>query len=141
MRGCATLRGAPPAVVSKIHFVLHMSKRSATITIRLSVDLLERVDASCNGNRNKYIVEAVKEKLNPVKADAFELTEREQRQVVKDAKSLADVMQDLILQETSRRRNFLESMTDEDFAKLVASRLPKEQQSDGDLEANVLSLR
>ena len=114
-------------------------KTTKTVTIRLNADLLERIDAVAD-NRSKFFCEAAIEKLNPVKLDA-ELTDQEKRNVIKGAKNLSDMMQDLIFQEAGRRKNFLNKMDDESFARLVASRLPKEAQDNSDLENEVLSLR
>lgn len=113
--------------------------KTQPVTIRYSLDLLKRIDSVCD-NRKSFFIDAAEAKLNPIKLEES-LTEKEQKLAIKGAKNLTDVMQDLILQETSRRKNFLEKMDDETFAKLVASRLPKENQENGDLEANVLSLR
>jgi hypothetical protein len=45
------------------------------------------------------------------------------------------------LKEAQRRKNFLASMSNEDLAKLVASRLPKEIDNNADLEGDILSLQ
>lgn len=113
--------------------------KSTTITIRISLDLIERIKTASD-NRNSFIIEAIEEKLNPLKIEQ-PLTESEKRNALKGAKNLSDVMQDLILQEAARRKNFLNKMDDETFAKLVASRLPKESQNENSLEPEVLSLR
>ena len=68
-------------------------KTTTTVTIRLNADLLERIDAVAD-NRSKFFCEAAIEKLNPVKLDA-ELTDQEKRNVIKGAKNLSDMMQDL----------------------------------------------
>lgn len=114
-------------------------RKTTTLTIRVTPELLERLKAATD-NRNKFILEAIEEKLNPVKLPA-ELTPTEQKNAIRGAKTLTDVMQDLILQEAQRRQNFLSRMDDETFAKLVAGRLPKEQQDASEVEADVLSLR
>ncbi len=115
------------------------ARKTTTLTIRVSPDLITRIKAATD-NRNKFILEAIEEKLNPVHLPA-ELTPTEQKNAIRGAKTLTDVMQDLILQEAQRRQNFLSRMDDETFAKLVAGRLPKEQQDAGEVEADVLSLR
>ena len=114
-------------------------RKTTTLTIRVTPELLERLKAATD-NRNKFILEAIEDKLNPVKLPA-ELTPTEQKNAIRGAKTLTDVMQDLILQEAQRRQNFLSRMDDETFAKLVAGRLPKEQQDASEVEADVLSLR
>lgn len=113
--------------------------KTTVISLRVPVELVERIDGAAD-NRSAFIIEAIKEKLNPVRQEA-ELTDTEKRQALKGAKNLSDVMQDLILQEAARRKNFLDKMDDETFARLVASRLPKETSDTGDMEKNVLSLR
>ena len=70
-------------------------KKTTTITIRISLDLVERIKAAAD-NRNSFIVEAIEEKLNPVKFEQ-PLTESEKRNALKGAKNLSDIMQDLIL--------------------------------------------
>lgn len=115
-----------------------MGVNSITVTVRISLDLAERIKAATD-NRNGFIVEAIEEKLNPIKPEP--LTEKEQREVLKGAKNLNDLMQDLILQEAVERKNFLRTMDNEAFAKLVAARLPKELQNEGELDADVLSLQ
>jgi len=112
---------------------------TTTITIRVPVELVDRIKA-VSDNRNAFVIEAIKEKLNPVRQEA-ELTDSEKRAALKGAKNLSDVMQDLILQEAARRKNFLDKMDDETFAKLVASRLPKENADNSDMEKNVLTLQ
>lgn len=110
--------------------------KTFTISVRITEELQERLKGE--PNRNKFIVEAIKEKLALGKT---ELSEPEKKMALKGAKNLNDVMQELILQEAARRKNFLEQIDNETFAKLVASRLPKEDRTDGELEADVLSLK
>jgi hypothetical protein len=50
-------------------------------------------------------------------------------------------MSEALLHEAQRRKNFLASMSNEDLAKLMASRLPKDIEGNADLEADVLSLQ
>ena len=112
--------------------------KTTTITVRVPVEYLERIK-QVSDNRNAFVVEAIEEKLNPHKIES-DLTEKEKRECIKGAKNLNDVMQDLILREAARRENFLSTMDNETFAKLVAARLPKELQDEGELDADVLSL-
>ena len=79
-------------------------KTTKTVTIRLNADLLERIDAVAD-NRSKFFCEAAMEKLNPVKLDA-ELTDQEKRNVIKGAKNLSDMMQDLIFRKPAGVRIF-----------------------------------
>lgn len=68
-------------------------------------------------------------------------TPREQRRIVQAGKRLADIMNDLLIAEAGKRQNFLEGLTNEDLAKLVVSRLPKESSGNAELEEDVLSLK
>ena len=113
--------------------------KTVVVSIRISEDLSERLKKATD-NRNGFIVEAIEEKLKPPAAPV-ELTETEKRNALKGAKNISDVFQDLILQEALKRKNFLSNIGNEDFAKLVVSRLPKEAAADAELEENVLSLK
>lgn len=113
--------------------------KTVVISIRVSEDLAERLKKATD-NRNVFIVEAIEEKLSPP-APPVELTDTEKRNALKGAKNISDVLQDLILQEAARRKNFLGKMGDDDFARLVVSRLPKEAAADAELEESVLSLK
>lgn len=111
---------------------------SRVLSVRISLDLLDRLKKAAPDNMSAFCAEAIEEKLNPVKVE--ELTNKEKREVLQGAKNLSDLMQDLILQEVAQRKNFLKTMDNETFAKLVAARLPKELQDDGERDADVLSL-
>ena len=113
--------------------------KTVVVSIRISEDLSERLKKATD-NRNGFIVEAIEEKLKPP-APPVELTDTEKRNALKGAKNISDVLQDLILQEAARRKNFLDKMDDESFARLVVSRLPKEAATYAELEENVLSLK
>lgn len=113
--------------------------KTVVVSIRISEDLSERLKKATD-NKNGFIVEAIEEKLAPPAAPV-ELTDTEKRNALKGAKNISDVLQDLILQEAARRKNFLDTMDDESFARLVVSRLPKEAAADAELEENVLSLK
>ena len=114
-------------------------RKTTTLTIRVNPDLIERLKAATD-NRNKFILEAIEEKLNPVHAP-MELTDAEKRKLIRGAKNITDSMDDLILQQLAVRKNVLGKMDDESFAKLVLSRLPKIAPNTGEIEADVLSLR
>ena len=114
-----------------------MAIETKNVTIRVPVDVMERMNAATH-NRNAFIVDAICEKLNPVRVD--ELTDTEKRGVLKGAKNLSSFLRDTLLQEASERKNFLKNIDNETFAKLVLSQVPKEAQDTGELEADVLSL-
>ena len=54
---------------------------------------MKRIDA-LNGNRGDFVKSAIEEKLNPAKIDVPELTNKEKRGVLKDAKKLSDLLND-----------------------------------------------
>jgi len=113
--------------------------KTVVISIRVSEDLAERLKKATD-NKNGFIVEAIEEKLSPP-APPVELTDTEKRNALKGAKNILDMWEDLILQEASKRKNFLSNIGNEDFAKLVIARLPKAAATDAELEENVLSLK
>ena len=115
-----------------------------SISIRLPVSLVERLDAHCSkvgGGRAPFIALAIKEKLDPIElGDAPDLTDAEKKKLLKSAGSLNDILSDRLLQEAQRRKNFLKHLDDAEFARLVAGRLPKEAPGDKDLTKDILSL-
>ena len=112
-----------------------MAKKSKTFSIRLTEDTLAEIK-EVSENRNAFIIEAIHEKLK-----SSHLSNKEKKEVTKAAKSMSDLLQDAIVHEMTLRQDFLSTMSNEDLAKLVASRLPKEEQSDAGLEEDVLSLK
>jgi predicted DNA-binding protein len=112
--------------------------KSSIISLRLPVDLIERID-NLSENRTEYIKQAIEEKLNPVKMP--ELTKAEKREVVRDAKSMTDMMRDAIKQRLQQESDLLIDMDRDSFVQLVARLLPKEEVTNADLEQDVLSLR
>lgn len=112
--------------------------KTAVVAIRVSADLLERIDAATK-NRSRFFIDAVEEKLNPVKQ--LELSSQEKRTVLKDAKTITEIMRDAMIQRLQTETGLLDSMPKEDFLKLVMARLPKESEPGADLEENVLSLK
>jgi hypothetical protein len=111
---------------------------TSNISVRLSNDLIERISAT-GMNRNAFIKEAIEEKLNPVKMP--ELTKTEQKAVIKETKSLTELMRDAMLQRFQQERDLLTDMPRDEFAQMVIRLLPKENLGDTDLEADVLSLQ
>lgn len=114
-----------------------MSK-TQVVAVRMSADLLERIDAVAK-NRSHFLIEAAEEKLNPVKK--VELSSSEKREVLKDAKTITEIMRDAMIQRLQTERGLLDSMPKDEFLKLVMARLPKESDPVADIEENVLSLK
>ena len=112
--------------------------KSSVISLRLPVDLIDRID-NLSKNRTEFIKLAIEEKLNPVKMP--EMTKAEKREVIRDAKSMTDMMRDAIKQRLQQETDLLSDMERGDFISLVARLLPKEEQTNADLEQEVLSLR
>jgi hypothetical protein len=102
--------------------------------------MVKEIDAIAD-NRARFIIDAVKYKLDPESFESADLTDREKKDVLKGAKNLHEMMSEALLKEAQRRKNFLASMSNEDLAKLVASRLPKEIDNNADLEGDILSLQ
>lgn len=112
--------------------------KTSIISLRLPVSLLERIDGMSE-NRSEFIKAAIEEKLNPVKMP--DMTKAEKREVVRDAKTMTDLMRDAIKQRLQQESDLLIDMDKGDFVQLVARMLPKEEVGSGDLEQDVLSLR
>lgn len=117
-----------------------MAEKTIPIAVRMTESMVKEIDAVAD-NRARFIIEAVKYKLDPESFESSDLTDKEKRDVLKSAKNLHEVMSDAILKEAQKRKNFLATMSNEDFAKLVSARLPKEVDGNADLEADVLSLQ
>jgi metal-responsive CopG/Arc/MetJ family transcriptional regulator len=111
--------------------------KTSVISVRLPDNLLERMDATGN-NRTSFIREAIELKLNPVKMP--EMTKTEKREVIKEAKSLTDMVRDAMLQRLQQEQDLMSDMTRNDFIQLVARLLPKESGTDIGLEQDLLSL-
>ena len=111
---------------------------TSNISVRLSNDLLDRIDAT-GINRNAFIREAVEDKLNPVRMP--ELTKTEQKAVIKEAKNLNEIMRDAMMQRLQSERNLLKDLPKDEFVQMVVRLLPKENLGDTDLEGDVLSLQ
>ena len=116
-----------------------MADKTIPIAVRMSEEMVKEIDAVAD-NRARFIIDAVKYKLDPESFEGADLTDREKKDVLKGAKNLHEMMSEALLKEAQRRKNFLASMSNEDLAKLVASRLPKEIDNNADLEGDILSL-
>ena len=117
-----------------------MADKTIPIAVRMSEEMVKEIDAVAD-NRARFIIDAVKYKLDPESFEGADLTDREKKDVLKGAKNLHEMMSEALLKEAQRRKNFLASMSNEDLAKLVASRLPKEIDNNADLEGDILSLQ
>lgn len=115
--------------------------KSKVVSVRLPLDLLSRID-EVSDNRNGFIQEALEAKLKGVEAfPVVELTAAEKREVLKDGKGLSELLHDAMLRRLQAESDLLNDMPRDEFLKLVAGRLPKEENTDAGLERDVLSLR
>ena len=114
-----------------------MIKKSKSF--RISEELLSHIDEHAT-NRTAFVVDAIKEKLARLENGGKEAVVAAPNQGVVDGNAMM-LFQKELMNEARRRPNFLSSLDSETFAKLFASRLPKDVQTDGELEADALSLR
>jgi hypothetical protein len=117
-----------------------MAEKTIAVAVRMSEQLVKEIDAVAD-NRARFIIDAVRYKLDPESFESSDLTDKEKKDVLRGAKNLHEIMSEALLHEAQRRKNFLASMSNEDLAKLMASRLPKDIEGNADLEADVLSLQ
>ncbi len=111
-----------------------------TKSFRISEELLAHIDEHST-NRTAFVVDAIKEKLARIEnggKDA-DVVAAPNAGVVDD--NMTMLFQKELMAEARRRPNFLHSLDSETFAKLLASKVSKDSQPDGELEAEVLSLR
>lgn len=138
--------------------------KSVSVSLRLPAELIEAIDLVCD-NRSRFLIEAAQEKLAPSadspSADSPppsppaapppvedaapgqelpELSDKEKRDVLKGAKGLNEMLQEAMLLRLRQDKNFLSKLNPMEFARLVAGRLPKDDQTDKELEAEVLGL-
>lgn len=109
------------------------------IHVRVPDEVVARIDAITD-NRSNWIAEVVHNALG-VHEKAKPLTANEKKEILRGAKTINDVLTEAILSEAVQRKEFLKTLTDSEFAKLVAGRVPKETTEASDLEADVLSLQ
>ena len=83
-----------------------MSK-TQVVAVRMSAELLERIDAVAK-NRSHFLIEAAEAKLNPVKSP--DLSSSEKREVLKDTKTITEIMRDAMIQRLQTERGLLDSM-------------------------------
>ena len=117
-----------------------MAEKTIPVAVRMTEQMIKEIDAVAD-NRARFIIDAVKYKLDPESFEGSDLTDKEKRDVLKGAKNLQEIMSEALLHEAQRRKNFLAGMSNEDLAKLMSARLPKEVDGNSDLESDVLSLQ
>jgi hypothetical protein len=117
-----------------------MAEKTIPVAVRMTEQMIKEIDAVAD-NRARFIIDAVKYKLDPESFEGSDLTDKEKRDVLKGAKNLQEIMSEALLHEARRRKNFLAGMSNEDLAKLISVRLPKEVDGNSDLESDVLSLQ
>ena len=109
-------------------------------SFRISDELLARIDEQ-SSNRTGFVVDAIKEKLSRLENGG-----REAKVVAEPNAGIVDgnaqlLFQKALIAEAQKRPDFLSKLDNDTFAKLFASRLPKDVQTDGELEADALSLK
>ena len=117
-----------------------MAEKTIPIAVRMTEQMVKEIDAIAD-NRARFIIDAVRYKLDPESFEGSDLTDKEKKDVLKGAKNLHEIMSEALLHEARRRKNFLAGMSNEDLAKLMSARLPKELDGNADLESDVLSLQ
>lgn len=117
-----------------------MAEKTIPIAVRMTEQMVKEIDAVTD-NRARFIIDAVRYKLDPESFEGSDLTDKEKRDVIKGAKNLHEILSEALLHEAQRRKNFLAGMSNEDLAKLISARLPKDLDGQSDLEGDVLSLQ
>lgn len=117
-----------------------MAEKTIPIAVRMTEQMVKEIDAIAD-NRARFIIDAVRYKLDPESFEGSDLTDKEKKDVLKGAKNLHEIMSEALLHEAQRRKNFLAGMSNEDLAKLMSSRLPKDIDGNADLESDILSLQ
>lgn len=117
-----------------------MAEKTIPVAVRMTEQMIKEIDAVAD-NRARFIIDAVRYKLDPESFEGSDLTDKEKKDVLKSAKNLHEIMSEALLHEAQRRKNFLAGMSNEDLAKLMAARLPKEIDGTADLEGDILSLQ
>jgi hypothetical protein len=117
-----------------------MAEKTIPVAVRMTEQMIKEIDAVAD-NRARFIIDAVRYKLDPESFEGSDLTDKEKKDVLKGAKNLHEIMSEALLHEAQRRKNFLAGMSNEDLAKLMSARLPKEIDGNSDLEGDVLSLQ
>lgn len=117
-----------------------MAEKTIPIAVRMTEQMVKEIDAIAD-NRARFIIDAVRYKLDPESFESSDLTDKEKKDILKGAKNLHEIMSEALLHEAQRRKNFLAGMSNEDLAKLMSSRLPKDVDGNADLEGDILSLQ
>ena len=113
-------------------------RKTQMVTLRVSEELLGRID-EVSKNRSKFFLEAAEKELKVLAGEA--LTVPEKREVLKDAKTVTEIMREAMIQRLQKERDLLDNMPKDEFLKLVMARLPKESDPGEELEGEVLSLK
>ncbi len=111
-----------------------------TKSFRISEELLAHIDEHST-NRTAFVVDAIKEKLARMDNGGAEVVASPNVGTFDENANATLLFQKELMAEARRRPNFLHSLDSETFAKLFASKVSKDVQTDGELEADVLSLR
>jgi len=109
-------------------------------SFRVSEELLARIDEHAS-NRTGFVIDAIKEKLARIENGGKDVIESSGAGIADDSANATLLFQKELMAEARRRPNFLRGLDSETFAKLFASKVSKDVQSDGELEADALSLR
>lgn len=122
-----------------------MKKR--TLNLRLSEELRLRVESEATRQKlslTEYITRALESELcgghRVERVEKVVATDEEKRETLDAAKNLNDLLQSAIMARMREDREFLNGLSNAEFAKLVASRLPKENVGDPEAERELLSL-
>ena len=113
-----------------------------TKSFRISEELLAHIDEHST-NRTAFVIDAIKEKLARIEngGDDADVVASPNAGIADDNAHATLIFQKELMAEARRRPNFLRGLDSETFAKLFASKVSKDSQTDGELEADVLSLR
>lgn len=113
-----------------------------SVSISIEESLLDRISAwtkRYGGSRNTFVVEAIKSRLAGKGSDRSDVVPKEAQDTTE--RSLNEMMKKAMLSELRTRKDFMSNLSDEDLAKLVTSRLPKEADTETDFEKNILNLQ
>ena len=121
--------------------------RGRHLSLRITEELHLRMVAAMKRMKVESVTEFVTRALEHEVAGSRrveemrpKVTEETKRETLEAAKGLQDLLQDAIMARMRTDREFLNGLTNTEFAKLVASRLPKESVQDPEAERDVLSL-
>lgn len=112
------------------------------LNFRIEEDLLDMFDAKCGSqDRTSVIVQLIRDFVGGA-APARELDAKDKAAIFSGEVKMSKLVQDLALKALqSRGDDVFENLSDNELAKLVISQLPKPKDVDGDLQADMLSLK